>query len=126
MAIVPAVPTCLLLVLTGLGVADRAADWGDARGTEAQVGVLLRVQDLVREMQRERMAEANALLSGSGSFLTAPTRFLGHHVVGTLASRLGAHVGAAPDRRFGRHGVRGAACRTCPGAVVNGRGERVS
>ncbi|MDG4864056.1 hypothetical protein P8605_38545, partial [Streptomyces sp. T-3] len=31
--IVLAVPTCLLLVVTGLGVADRAADWSAARET---------------------------------------------------------------------------------------------
>ncbi|WP_369369092.1 hypothetical protein AB5L52_21025 [Streptomyces sp. CG4] len=34
MAIVLAVPTCLLLALTGLGVADRAHDWSAARATE--------------------------------------------------------------------------------------------
>ncbi|NGO15498.1 sensor histidine kinase, partial [Streptomyces sp. HC44] len=52
-------------------------------------------------MTLERMAEANALLSGSGSFLTAPTRFLGHHVVGALASRLGAHVELRPTAGSG-------------------------
>ncbi|MFE9647771.1 nitrate- and nitrite sensing domain-containing protein [Streptomyces sp. NPDC006365] len=67
MAIVLAVPTCLLLVLTGLGVADRAADWSAARGTEAQVGVLLRVQDLVRELQRER-GLSNGLLGGAEEY----------------------------------------------------------
>lgn len=67
MAIVLAVPTCLLLVLTGLGVADRAADWSAARGTEAQVGVLLRVQDLVREVQRER-GLTNGLLGGAEEY----------------------------------------------------------
>ncbi|MCZ0987982.1 hypothetical protein O1M54_23980 [Streptomyces diastatochromogenes] len=44
-------------------------------------------------MTAQRMAQANALLSGQGgSLLAAPTRFLGHHVVGALATRLGAHV----------------------------------
>ncbi|WP_369249162.1 nitrate- and nitrite sensing domain-containing protein [Streptomyces sp. R41] len=67
MAIVLAVPTCLLLVLTGLGVADRAADWSTARETEAHVGVLLHVQDLVRELQRER-GLTNGLLGGADEY----------------------------------------------------------
>ncbi len=67
MAVVLAVPTCLLLALTGLGVADRAEDWSAARETEAQVGVLLRVQDLVRELQRER-GLTNGLLGGAKEY----------------------------------------------------------
>jgi HAMP domain-containing protein len=67
MAIVLAVPTCLLLTLIGLGVADRAADWSAAQGTEAHVGVLLRVQDLVREVQRER-GLTNGLLGGAEEY----------------------------------------------------------
>ncbi|WDF41230.1 nitrate- and nitrite sensing domain-containing protein [Streptomyces sp. T12] len=67
MAIVLAVPTCLLLALIGLGVADRAADWSAARGTEAQVGVLLRAQELVREVQRER-GLTNGLLGGEAGY----------------------------------------------------------
>ncbi|KUO14748.1 hypothetical protein AQJ91_45130 [Streptomyces dysideae] len=67
MAIVLAVPTCLLLTLIGLGVADRASDWSAARGTEAHVGVLLRVQDLVREVQRER-GLTSGLLGGAEEY----------------------------------------------------------
>ncbi|MFI6015145.1 nitrate- and nitrite sensing domain-containing protein [Streptomyces sp. NPDC051243] len=67
MAIVLAVPTCLLLALIGLGVADRAADWSTARGTEAHVGVLLRAQGLVREVQRER-GLTNGLLGGEDGY----------------------------------------------------------
>ncbi|AZQ37396.1 sensor histidine kinase [Streptomyces cyaneochromogenes] len=67
MAIVLAVPTCLLLALTGLGVADRAADWSAARETEAHVGVLLRAQELVREVQRER-GLTNGLLGGEEGY----------------------------------------------------------
>ncbi|MET9730022.1 nitrate- and nitrite sensing domain-containing protein [Streptomyces sp. NPDC006458] len=66
-AIVLAVPTCLLLTLVGLGVADRAAAWSAARGTETHVGVLLRVQDLVREVQRER-GLTNGLLGGAEEY----------------------------------------------------------
>ncbi|SDN67523.1 Signal transduction histidine kinase [Streptomyces sp. cf386] len=67
MAIVLAVPTCLLLALIGLGVADRAADWSAARETEAHVGVLLRAQGLVREVQRER-GLTNGLLGGEEGY----------------------------------------------------------
>jgi hypothetical protein len=67
MAIVLAVPTCLLLALTGIGVADRAADSSAARGTEAYVGVLLRVQGLVQEVQRER-GLTNGLLGGADAY----------------------------------------------------------
>lgn len=67
MAIVLAVPTCLLLALIGLGVADRAADWSAARETEAHVGVLLRAQELVREVQRER-GLTNGLLGGEKGY----------------------------------------------------------
>ncbi|MFI1076018.1 nitrate- and nitrite sensing domain-containing protein [Streptomyces puniciscabiei] len=67
MAIVLAVPTCLLLALTGLGVADRAQGWSAARATESQVGIQLREQDLVRELQRER-GLTNGLLSGAEQY----------------------------------------------------------
>ena len=67
MAIVLAVPTCLLLALIGLGVADRAADWSAARETEAHVGVLLRVQDVVQQVQRER-GLTNGLLGGAEEY----------------------------------------------------------
>ncbi|MGW1955377.1 nitrate- and nitrite sensing domain-containing protein [Streptomyces sp. NPDC001920] len=67
MAIVLAVPTCLLLALIGLGVADRAADWSTARKTETQVGVLLKAQELVREVQRER-GLTNGLLGGEEGY----------------------------------------------------------
>ncbi|MDQ1048563.1 nitrate- and nitrite sensing domain-containing protein [Streptomyces sp. V4I2] len=67
MAIVLAVPTCLLLALIGIGAADRAADWSAARATEGHVGVLLRVQDLVREVQRER-GLSSGLLGGAEEY----------------------------------------------------------
>ncbi|GAA3976989.1 hypothetical protein GCM10022232_05730 [Streptomyces plumbiresistens] len=67
MAIVLAVPTCLLLALIGIGAADRAADWSAARATEGHVGVLLSVQDLVREVQRER-GLSSGLLGGAEEY----------------------------------------------------------
>ncbi|MGW1885893.1 nitrate- and nitrite sensing domain-containing protein [Streptomyces sp. NPDC001970] len=67
MAIVLAVPTCLLLAVTGLGVGDRAADWSAARETAGQVGLLPPVQELVRELQRER-GLTNGLLGGANEY----------------------------------------------------------
>ncbi|OLZ65381.1 hypothetical protein AV521_32415 [Streptomyces sp. IMTB 2501] len=66
-AVVLAVPTCLLLALTGLAVSDRIHDWSAARATESQVGVLLQVQDLIRELQRER-GLTNGLLGGAEAY----------------------------------------------------------
>ncbi|MGW1750066.1 sensor histidine kinase [Streptomyces sp. NPDC002092] len=70
--------------------------WRD--GTEYCLAVL----DRGIGMTRERMAQANSLLSGrGGTLLTTPTRFLGHHVVGALATRLGAHVELRPTQGTG-------------------------
>jgi K+-sensing histidine kinase KdpD len=53
-------------------------------------------------MTEQRLREANDLLSGrKGTLHTAPTRFLGHHVVGALAGRLGAHVELRPTQGAG-------------------------
>lgn len=40
-------------------------------------------------MSKDQLAVANARLRGEADFLVAPTRFLGHYVVGRLATRLG-------------------------------------
>ncbi|WP_175439020.1 sensor histidine kinase [Streptomyces vilmorinianum] len=65
--VVLAVPTCLLLVLTGLAVADRAADWAAARETRDRVDRVLAVQALVHELQRER-GLSNGLLGGARQY----------------------------------------------------------
>jgi hypothetical protein len=62
-----AVPTCLLLVVTGLGVADRAADWSASRETAARAELVIKAQDLVRELQRER-GLTNGLLGGASEY----------------------------------------------------------
>ncbi|MGK5531623.1 nitrate- and nitrite sensing domain-containing protein [Streptomyces sp. URMC 129] len=49
-----AVPTCLLLVLTGAGVVDRTGDWLAARDAAERVERVLDIHALVRELQRER------------------------------------------------------------------------
>ena len=41
--------------------------------------------------------EANPRLRGEGDFIAAPTRFLGHYVVGRLARQLGIEVQLAPS-----------------------------
>ncbi|WP_049579961.1 ATP-binding protein [Streptomyces sp. SBT349] len=67
MAIVLAVPTALLLVLTGAGVADRAEDWSAARESGERVQLALDVQGLVRELQREH-GLTSGLLVGAGRY----------------------------------------------------------
>ena len=47
-------------------------------------------------MGAEALARANARLAGDESFLVAPSRQLGHYVVGRLAARLGAQVELRP------------------------------
>ncbi|MGP3968715.1 sensor histidine kinase [Streptomyces sp. 6N223] len=66
-AIVLAVPTCLLLILAGAGVADRAADWSAARRSGEEIQTALDVQDLVRELQREH-GLTSGLLVGAGRY----------------------------------------------------------
>ncbi|UUU33208.1 nitrate- and nitrite sensing domain-containing protein [Streptomyces sp. CA-210063] len=62
-------PICLLLAVAGLAVYDRAEALGDARTTRAEVGLSLRVQALVHQLQRER-GLTNGLLGGEESFRT--------------------------------------------------------
>ncbi|MDW4903926.1 histidine kinase, partial [Streptomyces sp. ADMS] len=57
------VPICLLLTVAGLAVYGRAEALGDARTTRAEVGLSLRVQALVHQLQRER-GLSNGLLGG--------------------------------------------------------------
>lgn len=66
------VPICLLLVVAGLSMYDRAEALGDARTTRAEVGLSLRVQALVHQLQRER-GLTNGLLGGEESFRTPLT-----------------------------------------------------
>ncbi|MDT0308324.1 nitrate- and nitrite sensing domain-containing protein [Streptomyces sp. DSM 44917] len=88
-AIVLAVPTCLLLALAGAGVADRAADWSAARESRDRVQLALDVQDLVRELQREH-GLTSGLLVGAGSYRPelADTRRRVDAIRGGLARRV--------------------------------------
>ncbi|MFF4657506.1 nitrate- and nitrite sensing domain-containing protein [Streptomyces sp. NPDC001381] len=74
-AVVVTVPVCLLLTVAGLAVYGRAEALGDARATRAEVGLSLRIQGLVHQLQRER-GLTNGLLGGEEQFrpLLATTR----------------------------------------------------
>ncbi|MFK4102955.1 nitrate- and nitrite sensing domain-containing protein [Streptomyces sp. NPDC019531] len=67
MAVVITVPICLLLAAAGLAVYGRAEALGDARTTRAEVGLSLRVQELVHQLQRER-GLTSGLLGGERGF----------------------------------------------------------
>ncbi|WP_327714659.1 nitrate- and nitrite sensing domain-containing protein [Streptomyces sp. NBC_00490] len=67
MAVVITVPVCLLLVVAGLAVSGRAEAVGDARTTRTEVGLSLRIQALVHQLQRER-GLTNGLLGGEEDF----------------------------------------------------------
>ncbi|MCX4092333.1 nitrate- and nitrite sensing domain-containing protein [Nocardia sp. alder85J] len=58
----------------------------------APQGYLVAVVDHGIGMSAEQLAQSNAKLSGEQDFVVAPTRYLGHYVVGRLAQRLGIMV----------------------------------
>ena len=58
-------------------------------------GYLITVTDHGVGMSAGALARANAKLRGDERFEVAPTRFLGHYVVGRLAERIGARVGVS-------------------------------
>ncbi|WP_346779833.1 nitrate- and nitrite sensing domain-containing protein, partial [Streptomyces sp. S3(2020)] len=70
MAVVITVPVCLLLAVAGIAVDGRAEALGDARTTRAEVGLSLRIQALVHQLQRER-GLTNGLLGGEEEFRTS-------------------------------------------------------
>jgi signal transduction histidine kinase len=61
-------------------------------GRKLPNGYLLAVVDHGIGMVVDQLAEANARLRGEQDFIVAPTRYLGHYVVGRLAQRLGIDV----------------------------------
>ncbi|MEU9172892.1 nitrate- and nitrite sensing domain-containing protein [Streptomyces sp. NPDC048420] len=54
MALILAVPACLLLVMVGVAVDNQLRSYQDARETDEQIGVSLRIQGLVHNLQEER------------------------------------------------------------------------
>ncbi len=61
-------------------------------GQRTDTGYVLAVLDHGIGMSTEELDRANGRLRGEETFLVAPTRFLGHYVVGQLAARLGVDV----------------------------------
>ncbi len=61
-------------------------------GQRTDTGYVLAVLDHGIGMSTEDLDRANRRLRGEETFLVAPTRFLGHYVVGQLAARLGVDV----------------------------------
>ncbi|WP_433662242.1 sensor histidine kinase [Nocardia sp. CA-128927] len=61
-------------------------------GRMLPTGYLLAVVDHGIGMPSDKLAEANARLRGERDFVVAPSRYLGHYVVGRLARRLGIEV----------------------------------
>ena len=61
-------------------------------GNATPGGYTLRIIDNGVGMERADLAQANLRLAGGESFTVAPSRYLGHYVVGIQASRLGVKV----------------------------------
>lgn len=61
-------------------------------GARRENGYTLAIVDNGIGMEKEAMDQANVRLSGGESFTVAPSRYLGHYVVGIQASRLGTPV----------------------------------
>ncbi|ARF53484.1 sensor histidine kinase [Streptomyces gilvosporeus] len=110
-AVVIAVPICLLLAVAGLAVHGRADALGDAQTVRAEVGLSLRVQALVHQLQRER-GLTNGLLGGEKEFrppLAATRRRVDRALAGMREDNA---VGEIIRRRLGRlAGIRAAADR---------------
>jgi signal transduction histidine kinase len=64
----------------------------EIRGTARSNGYELTIVDRGLGMKPEELALANSRVSGDESFTVAPSRYLGHYVIGRQASRLGVRV----------------------------------
>ncbi|WP_433533212.1 sensor histidine kinase [Micromonospora sp. CA-263727] len=69
----------------------------EIQGRRTTDGYLIAITDQGIGMSPEELAQANARLRGEVDFVSAPTRYLGHHVVGQLARELGIDVQLAPS-----------------------------
>jgi anti-sigma regulatory factor (Ser/Thr protein kinase) len=69
----------------------------EIQGRQLPGKYLIAIVDQGVGMDPEDLARANARLRGEESFLTAPTRFLGHYVVGQLAAQMSVDVQIAPS-----------------------------
>ncbi|QOC91470.1 sensor histidine kinase [Micromonospora craniellae] len=69
----------------------------EIQGRRSGDGYLVAITDQGIGMSPEDLAEANARLRGEVDYVSAPTRYLGHHVVGQLARDLDIDVQLAPS-----------------------------
>ncbi|MEV2238297.1 nitrate- and nitrite sensing domain-containing protein [Micromonospora sp. NPDC049891] len=69
----------------------------EIQGRRIGDGYLIAITDQGVGMEVGELAVANSRLRGEDDFLLAPTRYLGHYVVGQLARQLGADVQLAPS-----------------------------
>ncbi|BFU45094.1 nitrate- and nitrite sensing domain-containing protein [Krasilnikovia sp. MM14-A1004] len=69
----------------------------EVQGRRIGEGYLIAITDQGIGMSRADLELANQRLRGEGDFITAPTRFLGHYVVGRLAIEMGIDVQLAPS-----------------------------
>ncbi|RZU54076.1 signal transduction histidine kinase [Krasilnikovia cinnamomea] len=69
----------------------------EVQGRRIGEDYLIAITDQGIGMGRADLELANQRLRGEGDFVTAPTRFLGHYVVGRLATEMGIDVQLAPS-----------------------------
>ncbi len=89
-----------------------------ATGHRVAGGYTISIADQGIGMSAQALAAANDRLSAAETFDVAPTRFLGHHVVGQLARRLGAQVTLTSEPGAGTTAV-----VFIPTALLADRGE---
>ncbi len=69
----------------------------EIQGRHQPNGYLIAITDQGVGMTSEELQLANSRLRGEGDFIAAPTRFLGHFVVGELARQISAQVELLPS-----------------------------
>lgn len=69
----------------------------EVQGRRVSDGYLIAITDQGVGMSPDELRLANSRLRGEGDFIAAPTRFLGHFVVGKLARDTGVHVQLLPS-----------------------------
>ncbi|WP_244876826.1 sensor histidine kinase [Winogradskya consettensis] len=84
------------LVENGLVFSPPDADV-EIQGRRIGDSYLIAITDQGVGMSRDDLEIANQRLRGEGDFITAPTRFLGHYVVGRLATDMDIDVQLAPS-----------------------------
>jgi signal transduction histidine kinase len=84
------------LVENGLTFSPPDADL-EIQGRRIGDGYLIAITDQGIGMSRDDLERANERLRGEGDFVAAPTRFLGHYVVGRLATEMNVDVQLAPS-----------------------------